>query len=262
MSTLARPALPALLLLTCLASGCSGIHFTRHAQLASVQATSIRSYWWPSRNYASILYRPDLDTAHPSAPFILQLPDQRVVTLNEMTPATGAALAADVAQCTWELHEIGPDNAAEYWNRGAKGSSRLATQSPPRTWFKPVSLETPPAAEFLVGTLRYQLRQDHPKKWSNPVAQVSFRTLCIYSFWFHRGQCVQVQVTRVDPSDYRDEYYVTPPANYWKGGRDLPHFIPAIGQRRPDGEVLHLLPIKEKELIDLHGQVLSAFSTG
>jgi hypothetical protein len=190
------------------------------------------------------------------------LPDQQNVTLNEITPATGEALAADIAQCTWDIHEAGPDSDAVYWNRQAKESSRVATQTPPRDWFKPISPATPPAAEFLVGTLRYRLREHHLKSWSNPVARVSFRTLCVYSFWFHRGQCVQVEVTLVDPSDYRDEYYVTPPANYWEGGRDLPNFVPAIGRRRPDGERLHPLPITENDLTDLHGAVLSTFLTG
>src|SRR6185436_4082544 len=72
-STLCRAIL---LVFTCLASGCSGIHWTRHVQLASVQATSLRSFWkLPARNYTSILYRAELDPAHSSAPFILRLPE-------------------------------------------------------------------------------------------------------------------------------------------------------------------------------------------
>ena len=108
-----------------------------------------------------------------------------------------------------------------------------------------------------VGTLRYQIREEHPKKWSNPAAHVSFRTVCNYIFWFERGRCVQVEVTRVDPSDYSDEFYTTPPADYWRGGRDVPNFVPAIGQRTSDGERLHVLPISEEDLTNLYGEVLS-----
>lgn len=229
----------AILCIAFAAGGC-GFQKLRDVYTDGVQASSVQTSVLAEHTYQTVWLRPT-DMAHPRGTdgeqFTLSLPDGRVVALTELTPTMCDSAARSVAGCSIMTAETGPDNAASAWNDSGARAAHLPLHKPPRIVYRPLGPEARPATDFVMRTLRCEVKRRRRPGWWYFGAIEEVVPLCEYMFWFDRERCVQARVSVSG----------RPPG--------LAGFVPALGTRGPHGVRSRTLPIREEHLTELYGPV-------